>query len=110
MKKYKSTFQEKTSGRRYLETPSESVKGAIILKRKWRKMTSKKYNQIKVFLLASCMAVSSVMASGSLSGAESGGAKALQAMGNASEKAVAEQVKAFQKEDALQRDAMHMMN
>ena len=65
----------------------------------------KKRNQMKAFLLVSCMAVSFVMADGSVSGAESGGAKALQAMGNASEKAVAEQVKAFQKEDALQRDA-----
>lgn len=65
----------------------------------------KKRNQMKAFLLVSCMAVSFVMVDGSVSGAESGGAKALQAMGNASEKAVAEQVKAFQKEDALQQDA-----
>ena len=65
----------------------------------------KKGNQMKAFLLASCMAVSSVMANGSLSGAENGGAKALQAMGDASEKEIAMQVKAFQKEDALQRDA-----
>ena len=60
---------------------------------------------MKAFLLASCMAVSFVMADGSVSGAESGGAKALQTMGDASEKEIAEQVKAFQKEDALQRDA-----
>ena len=66
---------------------------------------SKKWNQMKAFLLVSCMAVSFVMADGSVSGAKSSGAKALQTMGDASEKKIAEQVKVFQKEDALQRDA-----
>ena len=46
----------------------------------------KKGNQMKAFLLVSCIAVSFVMADGSVYGAENGGAKALQTMGDASEK------------------------
>lgn len=64
---------------------------------------------MRALLLASCMAVSFVMADGSISEAESSGAKVLQGMGNASEKEIAERVKTFKMEDALQRDAKDAM-
>jgi len=69
------------------------------------KIMVKRSDKMKVFMLVSCMAVSSVLACGSVSGAGSSDAKVLQAMGDASEKKIAEQVKEFKKEDALQQDA-----
>ena len=64
-----------------------------------------KGNQMKALLLASCLAMTFGVENGSISKAAGSGAKTLQTMGNASEMEIADQVKAFQKEDALQRDA-----
>lgn len=65
----------------------------------------KNLKKIGGMFLVSCLTISAVMADGSQTRAKDSNAALLQSMGEASEKALAEQVKEFRQEDAEQQDA-----
>ena len=65
----------------------------------------KKFKKIRGLFLVSCLAISAVIAEGIATQAGDSSAKLLQAMGETSEKELAEQRKKFRQEDAEQQDA-----